>query len=93
MKVQLQSFLNSAPDGGEWLRSGHFNHGTELQYPLKRWLGGPQSWSARFGGQKNLYPLYGFRIVQPVAMGTIMTSQDVKEQCIGPNSKVWTENN
>ena len=86
MKV-LHSFLNSATDGGEWLRSGHFNPGIELQYPLKRWVGGPQSWSGRFGGQKNLFPLYGFRTVQPVVKGTIMTSHNVKEQCIGSSSK------
>jgi hypothetical protein len=37
----------------------------EPQYPLNRKLGGPQSQSGQFGGEKNLVPLPGF---EPLAV-------------------------
>ena len=43
--IQLHSFLTSALAGGGWLTShpGHLTPWKELQYPLNRTLGGPQS--------------------------------------------------
>jgi len=48
-QILLHSFLNTTPDGGEWLasRPGRFTPDKERRYPLNRRLGGPQS---RFRG-------------------------------------------
>ena len=43
--------------------------GKEPRYPMKRGLGGPQSWSGRFGEEENLSPLPELepQIVQPLS--------------------------
>ena len=38
-----------------------FTPRVEPQYPLNRWLNGPQSQSTRIGEEKNLLPLFGFK--------------------------------
>ena len=41
---------------------GNFTPGKEMGYVLAKRLGGPHSWFGRFGKQKNILPLPGFRI-------------------------------
>jgi hypothetical protein len=59
--VQLQPFLTSAPDGGEWSTSRlscYTPRGERLQYSLNKGLGGPQSRSGNFGKErKSLAPV------------------------------------
>jgi hypothetical protein len=59
-EVQLHSFLPSAQVGWRWVvdsTSSCFKPGEKFpRYPLKRKLGGPQSWSGRFK-EKNLSSL------------------------------------
>jgi hypothetical protein len=62
MEVQLQSFLTSAIDGGEWSasRTSRFTpRGKNPLYPLDRKLGGPQSRSGHGGEEKDFQPLPG----------------------------------
>jgi hypothetical protein len=58
---KLHSFWAAALDEGEWSAShcGCFTTMKEPWYSLNRQLGGPQSWSACFGEEKNLLPLMG----------------------------------
>jgi hypothetical protein len=51
-EVQTHSLLISALDVGRWTvsRPGHFTPEKQPRYPLNRRMGGPQSWSGRFGG-------------------------------------------
>jgi hypothetical protein len=55
MQVQHQMFLTSAPDDNDSSasRHGRFTPGGKISpYVLKRKLGGPQTWSGRFGNVK-----------------------------------------
>jgi hypothetical protein len=59
VNVQIHIFLMSALAGSEWSAScpSHFlPQGKGPWYPLDRRLGGPQTWSGRFGEEKNLDP-------------------------------------
>jgi hypothetical protein len=62
MEVQFHSSLTLALHGGEQTTShlGHFILKQVPQYPLNRWLGGPQGWSGCFGEEKVLLALLGF---------------------------------
>jgi hypothetical protein len=64
VKIYLHVFLTSALDGGEWSasRPGRFTPGGKsLRYPLERRLDGPQSWSERYGDERNLLTLPGIK--------------------------------
>jgi hypothetical protein len=56
-------FLTSVLDGEAWSTSCLciFNPKKEHKFPLKRQLGGFQSWSRHFREEKNLMPLLGFK--------------------------------
>jgi hypothetical protein len=55
--------LNLGAGRGEWLTSrlSSFTRWTELRYLLNRRLHRPQRWFRRFGVQKNLLTLKGFK--------------------------------
>lgn len=68
-KVQHQSFLTSAQNGGEWStsRRGCFTPGQEPQFLFSTRLGERQNQSQYCGEGKGVSPLQGFEIrtVQP----------------------------
>jgi hypothetical protein len=62
VEIQLQAFLTSALDWGEWsaLHAGRFYlQGKSPCYALDRRLGDPQSRSGHGGEEKNSQPLPG----------------------------------
>jgi hypothetical protein len=80
--VQLQAFLTSALDRGEWstLRPGRFTPGKDPRYPLNRRLGSPQSKSWK---RKILFPLLWF---QPPSVQPLITQNIYLNLSIGAHS-------
>jgi hypothetical protein len=69
VKLELLSFLTSAPDSGKLAASRpcRFISGKETRYPLNRRLGGPQGRSGWFRKDVNLSPLSGLKTVSGIS--------------------------
>ena len=74
--VQLPSFLSSAKTevNGCLHNRPLYHQRKSRRYPVNKRMCGPQRWSGRFGGKKNLLrlPDHEPRLVQPVALVTIL---------------------
>lgn len=71
--VCLLSFLTLALDGREWLT---LSPGKNLLYSLSSKLGGPHSWSGRFGREQ----IRHFRTVRLVALSPISSTSTENEK-------------
>jgi hypothetical protein len=66
-EVQLQSFLASAIEGGQWSPARPLSAGKEFRYPLNTRMGGSHRRSGQFWRRKNILSLPKFqpRTLQP----------------------------